>query len=77
MVEVQEVLKVDPPSAGRTETKSRKATAWEWSSKTPFPLEELELLQSQIGSFPAQASRVQESLKRHVGERNRSHLENR
>lgn len=37
-------------------------------------MEDLELLQSQIDSVNAQASRVQERLKRHVAERNRSYL---
>lgn len=86
MVEVQKVVEVDTQvqEEQRQEDEARDpspgrpvGTAWEWSSKTPFPLEELELLQSQIGSFNAQASRVQESLKRHMGERNRSHLESR
>jgi len=41
-----------------------------------MPKQELELLQSLIGSVNAQANRIQESLKRYVAQ-NRSHLESR
>lgn len=46
----------------------------EWSSKTLFPMEELELLQSQIDSVNAKPSRVLERVRRHVAERNSPHL---